>query len=678
MIHLQVTTPPVGGVISVNGKQGVVQLIASDVIESISLGIDGNDGLLYIYLNGVKQGEGIEIDVSEKVSVVYELLSATSSGASKIGIGKPYIATITPSSGLTIDSVIVTMGGANITASVYNPNTKTINIPSVTSAVSITASAVVTPDTITISDVDSIFQTEVQTIVDDVNIEPTDTVQFVVLTDTHGASNGQKSQNVCRYLLKNSRANKLFWLGDISSGLWSTSEYETFREPLLNCAEKVYVTMGNHEYFSPATDADRANIYDEFLADKTGLVGDAEDFYYYFDDTQLKVRYLVINTSDGLTDKVGNTQLAWLANAVQVPTSEWGIIVFSHYPFNTLVSYEKSSASIEIRDILLTTNGTIISHICGHGHRDFRAVIDYAFYEQVLLNDSENGQAINVVTINLGTGDVDIARIGNGSDITYNYKSIPQAVYYTVTNTLSNCTTTNDATQVLDGRSYNATLNANHNYSLVSSNASVTVTIGGIDVTSTVYNSSTQTISISATDLTGNVVITATAEYLEPVTEFTSTGLVRSSSNKGSWTLTPAQFHTDMPEYLTFIMKPNWDDSTGFATGWRQGSQCRYYTKATTSGASQWTSIKTLINSDGTGLNSVAVDGQRYAYFTMTSTEESTAYATVEEQVAGGRPYTGGNILAQSVTRWTVDDSWVVPYAYSDDIIRRLPAHETT
>ena len=142
-----------------------------------------------------------------------------------------------------------------------------------------------------------------------------------MLTDTHGSSNGQKSQNVCRYILKNSRANKLFWLGDISAVNWSLSEYETFAAPLLNCADKVYPTLGNHEYMGNPSGSGLSDIYDDFLADKT-LNGDAEDFYYYFDDTSKKVRYIVVNTSDGGTDKVSNAQLTWLSSAVTVPTAE--------------------------------------------------------------------------------------------------------------------------------------------------------------------------------------------------------------------------------------------------------------------------------------------------------------------------------------------------------------------
>lgn len=72
-----------------------------------------------------------------------------------------------------------------------------------------------------------------------------------------------------------------------------------------------------------------------------------------------------------------------------------------------------------------------------------------------------------------------------------------------VTNTLSNCTTSNSATTVEKGSKYSATITANNGYEL----SSVVVTMGGVDVTSTVYSNGV----ISISSVTGDVVITATA-----------------------------------------------------------------------------------------------------------------------------------------------------------------------
>ena len=77
-------------------------------------------------------------------------------------------------------------------------------------------------------------------------------------------------------------------------------------------------------------------------------------------------------------------------------------------------------------------------------------------------------------------------------------------VYYTVTNTLTNCTNSNSAKQVVQGSAYSATITAKSGYEL----KSVTATMGGSAVT--VSNG-----KINITNVTGNIVITAVAEEIK-------------------------------------------------------------------------------------------------------------------------------------------------------------------
>lgn len=76
---------------------------------------------------------------------------------------------------------------------------------------------------------------------------------------------------------------------------------------------------------------------------------------------------------------------------------------------------------------------------------------------------------------------------------------------YTIINALTNVTNSNDATGCDEGDSYTGTLTADTDYTI----DSVTVTMGGNDITSTAYDSSTGVITISS--VTGDIVITATA-----------------------------------------------------------------------------------------------------------------------------------------------------------------------
>ena len=85
-----------------------------------------------------------------------------------------------------------------------------------------------------------------------------------------------------------------------------------------------------------------------------------------------------------------------------------------------------------------------------------------------------------------------------------------------VTNNLTGCTTSNSATSVAVNESYSATIMPNSGYTLTT----LTVTMGGVDITSTAVSGST----ISIASVTGNVVITAFAEA-----QASYTNLVRTS-----------------------------------------------------------------------------------------------------------------------------------------------------
>lgn len=83
-----------------------------------------------------------------------------------------------------------------------------------------------------------------------------------------------------------------------------------------------------------------------------------------------------------------------------------------------------------------------------------------------------------------------------------------EAIYYTITNNLSNVTNGNGATSVKEGRSYTAILSLAEGAEL----QSITIKMGGVDITHTAWNSETMTISISS--VTNNLVITANASII--------------------------------------------------------------------------------------------------------------------------------------------------------------------
>lgn len=79
---------------------------------------------------------------------------------------------------------------------------------------------------------------------------------------------------------------------------------------------------------------------------------------------------------------------------------------------------------------------------------------------------------------------------------------------YTITKNLTKCSISNNANSILQNQTYIATLTANTGYEI----SSVSITMGGTDITSTVYNNSNKTIGIDM--VTGNIVITCVASEI--------------------------------------------------------------------------------------------------------------------------------------------------------------------
>ena len=85
---------------------------------------------------------------------------------------------------------------------------------------------------------------------------------------------------------------------------------------------------------------------------------------------------------------------------------------------------------------------------------------------------------------------------------------------YTITNNLTNVSTSNSANSIAEGSSYEAKLSVSTGYNI----GNVNITMGGVDITSTCYNN--KTISISS--VTGNIVITAVAVEAAGTTDIDS------------------------------------------------------------------------------------------------------------------------------------------------------------
>jgi hypothetical protein len=289
-------------------------------------------------------------------------------------------------------------------------------------------------DDIVLADVAEYYQDRVETVTTAVNRNNSRKVSFILLADTHGSWNDNNSQNIIRYLLKYSKADKVFWLGDMVAQSWqqeSFAQFDSYFAPLVPVSNQVYMTIGNHDTYGVT---DLGYLHDSVLAEKDNLHGDTANFYYYFDDIDRKIRYLVLNTSDAVTDDyVSDAQVEWIRSSVQELPADWFVASFAHHPISG--GLDSSSRSAEIVSALETTQATVIGHFCGHLHADRYIRIDDRLHEVSIDKDYSNApgttpdrvsgtyteQSVSIVTVDLDKRKVHVDKIGAGVEMHYEF-----------------------------------------------------------------------------------------------------------------------------------------------------------------------------------------------------------------------------------------------------------------
>lgn len=322
-------------------------------------------------------------------------------------------------------------------------------------------------------------------------------------------------------------------------------------------------TVGNHD-----TGEYSSLVGAEYLYQAIGSKCDDATFgstvygYCYRDFAEKKVRVICLNTSEGETDSgssasevVSAAQRLWFAQTLfdvgsKTDAAEWSIIVLGHYSLDFGGAYPLSNiVHAYVNGNSITENGTTVnfsgnnaaSFIADfHGHTHcfkvdslYRVVSNvgtaydakkvcvpnasyyrnnyygdtsfYGFtysdsttYDKTINTGKDTAFVVNVV--DLDNKIIHSFCYGAGVDRVISYGS---KVYHSINNALTHVVTDNEATSIEDGAAYSATLTADTGYTL----GTVTVTMGGTDITSTAYSDG----GISIANVTGDIVITATA-----------------------------------------------------------------------------------------------------------------------------------------------------------------------
>jgi hypothetical protein len=228
--------------------------------------------------------------------------------------------------------------------------------------------------------------------------------------------------------------------------------------------------------------------------------GDYPNLWFYrLTTTERKLR--VVTSVNGVEpDENGNVEL-------EVGGGSGNVYIGPEQPTDgTLYWLDTSGEIVETVEYAVTAN---LSHVTSDNNS--ATVNEGESYAAALT--AEDGYVLADVSITMGGTDITATSYANGNiyiasvtgDIVITAAATEVTTNaYSVTNNLVNVTSNNSAVSVQENASYSATLTAAEGYEL----DSVTVTMGGVDVTTDVYADGV----INITAVTGDVVITATVK----------------------------------------------------------------------------------------------------------------------------------------------------------------------
>lgn len=207
---------------------------------------------------------------------------------------------------------------------------------------------------------------------------------FVFCTDQHWTLNAKKSPNLINYLMYNLKMPRMFMGGDYGSGI-NLQAINAFRDAYEG--EIVNVT-GNHElqqYYQTEYGVVSGTVTGTMVwayldASMTNcVVGNAERNYYYIDNTQQKMRYIVLNDwAKGVSNSTPiyqfeQAQIDWFNSSLLTLPEDYLAVVFIHAISD--VNHEtgaltKKYAFNAVQTVVDAYSTKVCCIIAGHTHFD--------------------------------------------------------------------------------------------------------------------------------------------------------------------------------------------------------------------------------------------------------------------------------------------------------------------
>lgn len=199
---------------------------------------------------------------------------------------------------------------------------------------------------------------------------------FIFITDEHYDGWNQKhSPSLIKYISENLHISKLFDGGDNYNGA-----NDEFANALRRSFDgEIHHVTGNHECFYLTDGNKLAYQYDMY---NDNQIGNTTERYYYVDDAQRKIRYIVLSAYTATSASEGNAdfnftqeQIEWVTGTALNVESGWTIIIFTHALY--VINLTTNVCSVPSALVPMVTaidayngNGKIACIIQGHTHRD--------------------------------------------------------------------------------------------------------------------------------------------------------------------------------------------------------------------------------------------------------------------------------------------------------------------
>lgn len=269
-------------------------------------------------------------------------------------------------------------------------------------------------------------------------------VSFVFITDQH---TNMKCGNLINRVCDAVAGDMLVNGGDIITGSADKSaEIATIRT-LMHAIphHKQFVVHGNHDgnrNYGGSTDANAISD-SEFYAlclkpVEKEIVSDGR-LYYYVDNANQKVRYIILDTGEPDSAVIDDPQIAWMTARLTELTSEWTAVIFAHQVYTSLNNIDPSGTKIINALNAISTGAKVACIISGHAHHDQDYMVDnkYPIIVTTALNawneSTTQGTpltrtwgtvtefAFDVFHIDTLNKQIKVTRIGAGSDRTFSY-----------------------------------------------------------------------------------------------------------------------------------------------------------------------------------------------------------------------------------------------------------------